>query len=74
MNDEASWLVHHQEVLVLEDHGDGKVLGREPFLGKPGLDELPVPDLERRRSFLAVYEQVTFSDEALHEAAANPET
>jgi hypothetical protein len=31
---------------------------------------LPVPDLVRRRGFLAVYEQVTFSDQALHEAAA----
>jgi hypothetical protein len=61
-------------VLVLEDHGDGNILGRESFLGKLGLDELPVPDLVRRRNFLAVYEQVTFSDEALHEAAAQPET
>jgi hypothetical protein len=32
MNDEASRLVHHQNVLVFEDHGDGNVLGRESFL------------------------------------------
>ena len=74
MNDEASRLVHHQDVPVLEDNGDGNVLGREFFLGKLGLDELPVPDLVRRRNVLAVYEQVTRSDEALHEAAAQPET
>ena len=74
MNDEAGRLVHHQNVLVLEDHADGYVLERESFLGKLGLDELPVSDLIRRRNFLTVYEQVTFSDEALHEAAAAPET
>src|SRR5919112_5506743 len=74
MNDEASRLVHHQEVLVLVDYGDGDVLGRESFLRQPRLDELPASDFVRRRGFLTVYEQVTLPDEALHEAAAEPET
>jgi hypothetical protein len=74
MNDEASWFVHHEDVLVFEDYGDGNVFRRDSFFGEPRLDELAVPDLVRRRSFLAVYEQLTLHDEALHYAAAEPET
>src|SRR5215218_5524068 len=74
MNHEAGRFVHHQEVLVLEGHGDGYVLRREPFFGEPGFDELPVPDPVRGGALITVDVEVAFPDEALHEATAETET
>src|SRR4051812_30181486 len=74
MNDETGRFVHDQDGFVLVDYRDRDVLRREPFLRQPGFYELPVSDLVGRRGFLTVDEQVTVSDQALHEAPAQVET
>src|SRR5215210_4022975 len=74
MYHEPCGLVHDQDVLVLEDYGDGDLLRRESLLGNPRLDVLSPAHLEGRRSSLAVDEQEVLRDQALDGAPTDAET
>ena len=65
--------VHYQDMLVLEDHGDGDLLGREILLGDARFHVLSAAYPVGRIGFVAIDEQEVLLDESLHEAAADPE-
>ena len=65
--------VHYQEMLVLEEDGDGDLLGREILLGDVRFHALSTLDPVGRIGLAAIYEEEIFLDEPLHEAAADPE-
>ena len=65
--------VHYQDMLVLEDHGDGDLLGREILLGDARFHVLSAPDPVGRIGFAAIDEEETFLDESPHETTADPE-
>src|ERR687897_1864841 len=65
--------VHYQDMLVLEEHGDGDLLGRESLLGDTCFHALSAPDRVGRIGFAAIYEEEIFLDKSLHEATADPE-
>ena len=60
-------------MLVLEENGDGDLLGREVIFRDACLHALSAPDPVGRRGFAAIDEQVVLLDETLHEATADPE-
>src|SRR5215210_2511295 len=74
MHHEARWLVDDQDVLVLEDYGNGYIFGREALLRDPRLDALSAAHFVRRRDFLAIDEQVILFDQSLYETTAHAET
>jgi hypothetical protein len=65
--------VHYQDMLVLKEHGDGDLLGREMLLGDARFHVLSAPDPVGRIDFAAIDEEEVFLDESLYEAAADPE-
>jgi hypothetical protein len=72
--DETGGLVHHQEVLVLEDHGDGNILGLGALVDEPGLDALTAADLAGRGGcFVAVEAYQTVFDHAPRRTPAHVE-
>src|SRR5688572_4971373 len=73
MHHESCRFVHYQDVGVLEEDGDGDLLGREILLGEARFYELSAADPVGRRGFVAIDEQEVLLDEALHAATADPE-
>jgi len=57
MHDEPRRLINDQDVLVLEDYGNGYILRRYALLGNLNLDALPVSDLVGTRGYFTVDEQ-----------------
>ena len=57
MHDEPRRLVDDQDVLVLEDYGDGYLLRRQSLLRNLSLDALPFSDLVGTRCYFTVDEQ-----------------
>src|SRR5918994_3226152 len=73
MHHEPCRFIHDQDVLVLEDYGDGDLLGRETILRYARLHPLSAADPVGRHCFPAIDEQEVLRDQALHEAAADPQ-
>ena len=73
MHHEPRRFVHYQDMLVLEEHGDGDLLGREILLGDARFYALSALDRVGRIGFAAIDEEETFLDESPHEATADPE-
>jgi hypothetical protein len=65
--------VHDQDVIVLEEDGDGDLFRREVPLGDARFHALSAADPVGRRGFAAIDEQEVLRDQALHEATADPE-
>jgi hypothetical protein len=65
--------VHYQDVLVLEEDGDGDLLGRDALLGDARFHTLSAPDPVGRIGLAAIDEEEVFLDESLHDATADPE-
>src|SRR5687767_622171 len=60
-------------MLVLEEHGDGDLLGREILLGDARFHALSALDPVGRIGFVTIDEEEIFLDESPHEATADPE-
>lgn len=73
MHHEPCRFIHNQDVLVLEDYGDGDLLWREVILGDARFDALSAADPVGRRGFPTIDEQEVLRDQALHEATADAE-
>jgi hypothetical protein len=65
--------VHYQDMLVLEDHGHGDLLGQEILLGDARFHALSGLDPVGRIGFATIDEEEIFLDESLDEATADPE-
>src|SRR5215213_2848404 len=74
MHHEARGLVDDQDVLVLEDYGNGYLFGREAFLRNLSLDTLSAAHSVGRRELLSIYEQEMLFDQSFCATTAHAET
>ena len=74
MHHEASRLVDDQDVLVLENYGNGYILGREALLRDPRLDALSAAHSVGWRDLSTIEEQEILFDQASYATTAQAET
>jgi hypothetical protein len=73
MHHEPCWLIYYQEILILEDHRNGDVLGSESFLEEVSLDPFAAACLTGRSNFAPVHLHEAFLDHTARNAPAHVE-
>src|SRR5919112_1920320 len=71
---ETRGLVDNQDVLVLEDYGNGYIFGREALLRDLRIDTLPAAYSVRRRELLSIDEQEVLFYQTFYATTAKAET